>query len=436
MGSTATIVTSRKEIADAIRACDLNKVLEINPLFIDLAGTEFNADLEPQFRTRDRETENTIRNLRGKVICAIPPGLSEGHLLLHLAHTAQDTVPQCASLHELHAEGIKQAIECAGEIDPWFLTSVAARRLTECLLAQHWIREIGDQKSPYPGWLNLFYLQLARDVALPSWKRHLSFGSCVADEIDSFGGTVYHSSYPNQISGAFEVVQKEVQAQWPDPQCALNHLLRNSNQEVETCKRELELAYHSGACSWPFTYGGVSYGERPIQARAQATGLLRHLPTRTPACKVIRVYRQNRILFRSVSYYIAGRPAINPLPVKAQIQPTIEPQLPSTTLAAFLDRLDGYQLNLDLLSFLKLVGDEYIQTRDRNLKITEKGQALVHQADRVGLTNQRLDLILRLLENIQTDEASYADVLGLMQHHFHSNGRPRPGEDAAAACRT
>src|ERR1041385_5649812 len=87
--STATIVTSRKDIADAIRGCVPNRVLEIDPLFIDLAEPGFNAQLEPQFRTMDREVENTVRNLRGKVICAIPPGLSHGHLLLHLVYTLE-----------------------------------------------------------------------------------------------------------------------------------------------------------------------------------------------------------------------------------------------------------------------------------------------------------------------------------------------------------
>lgn len=433
MDSAATIVTSHQAIANAIRACVPNRVLEVDPSFIDLRETGFNADLEPQFRTIDNEAEKALRGLRGWVICAIPPGLSHGHLPLHLAHTVEDAVLVYAPLHELNAEGIKQALESPQEIDPWFVTSVAAHRLAERLLAEHWFRDCGEGELPYPGWRSLFYLQLVRDVALPSWRRQLRFGSCVAVEIDSFGGTVHHRGYPSQLNGAFEVAQKEVQAKWPDPQRAIHELLRDSNQDVEKCRQELERAYYSGVCSWPFAYGGVSYGERPIRACAQATGLLRHLAMPNPARKVIRLYRQNRVLFRSVSYYREGQPPLNPLPTKAQVQITIEPQLPATTLAAFLDRLDGYQLNLDFPSFLKLVRDDYIQTTDGNLTITGKGRALLHQADRARLTSQRLYLILRLLENIQTDEASYADVLGLIQRNCQHECRIRPESQTAAA---
>jgi hypothetical protein len=258
----------------------------------------------------------------------------------------------------------------------------------------------------------------------------------VAVEIDSFGGTIHHRNHPSHLNGEFEVVQRDVQAQWPDPQCAVNDLLRDSNHDVEKCQQELERAYYSGVCSWPFSYGGVSYGERPIRVCAQATGLLRHLATPKPARKVIRVYRQDRILFRSVSYYCDGQSSLNPLPAEAQVQVTIEPQLPSATLVAFLNRLDGYHLNLDFPSFVKLIRDDCIQTSDGNLTITAKGKALLHQADRARLTTQRLYLILRLLENIQTDEASYADVLGLIQQNYQDRSPIRPERQTVAALRT
>ena len=87
MDSATTIVTGRKEIADAIRACVPNKVLEVDSLFIDLAEPGFNANFEPQFRIMNPKMEKVARGLRGEVICAIPPGLSCGNLLLHLAHT-------------------------------------------------------------------------------------------------------------------------------------------------------------------------------------------------------------------------------------------------------------------------------------------------------------------------------------------------------------
>jgi len=433
---TATIVTSCKGIADAIRPCVSNRVLEIDPWFIDLAEPGFNAHLEPQFRTMDREVENTVRNLRGKVICAIPPGLSHGHLLLHLVYTLEEGVLLYAPLHELTAEGITQAMRCPEEIDPWFLTSVAARRLIERLLGEHLISRVGEQELAYPGWQSLFYLQLVRDVASPSWRRHLHFGNCVAAEIDSFGGTIHHRSYPTHLNGVFDVAQKETQAQWPDPQYAVNELLRETDQDIEKCQHELEQAYYSGTCSWPFPYGGVSYGERPIQVRSQPPDLLRNLQRSEPARKVIRVYRQDRILFRSLSYYCVGKSPVNAPPAKAQVKVTIDPQLPSSTLGAFLDRLDGYQLNLDFPSFLKLISGDYVQATDGNLTITPKGQALLHQTDRVGLTSQRLYLILRLLEDIQTDEASYADVLGLIQQNFHVKSQTPPERQPATAPRT
>ena len=82
MDSATTIVTGRKEIADAIRACVPNKVLEVDSLFIDLAEPGFNANFEPQFRIMNPEMEKVVRGLRGEVVCAIPPGLSAGNLLL------------------------------------------------------------------------------------------------------------------------------------------------------------------------------------------------------------------------------------------------------------------------------------------------------------------------------------------------------------------
>ena len=438
MDSTAIIVTGHREIADAVRAAVPNKVLEVDPMFIDLAEPGFNADFEPQFRTMDPKVENTIRNLRGEVICAIPPGLNSGELLLHLAHTVNDGSASLwhAPMHELNSEGIAKALKCPEEISPWFLTSVAARRMTDRLLDAHLIPKLREQGLAYPGWQSLSYLQLLRDVATPSWRRHLHFGSCVAVEIDSFGGTIYHRRYPTHLDGVFEVVQKEVQAQWPDPLFAVNQLLRDTAQDLGECQQELEQAYYCGVCSWPFSHGGVSYGERQIQVRSEPMGLLRHLAKSKPGRKIIRLYQQDRILFRSLSYYSEGHAPLNPLPVKAQVKVTVDPHLPSTTLQAFLDRLDGYQLNLDFPSLLKLIGSDYVQATDGNLIIAQKGQALLHQMDRIGLTSRRLYLILRLLENIQTDEAAYTEVLELIQQNFHDKSQTRPERHTAAGQRS
>ena len=113
MDSTTTIVTGRKEIADAIRACVPNKVIEVDSLFIDLAEPGFNANFEPQFRIMNPKMEKVARGLRGEVICAIPPGLSCGNLLLHLAHTLKDSPAAllCAPLHDLSPDGIARALK-------------------------------------------------------------------------------------------------------------------------------------------------------------------------------------------------------------------------------------------------------------------------------------------------------------------------------------
>lgn len=435
MDSTATIVTSCKEIAEAIRACVPNKVLEIDPSFIELAKPGFNADFEPQFCTVVRAAEDTLRNLQGTVICAVSPGLSHGDLLLHLAHTVGNGRLVYAPLHEIHAEGIARALNYPEDINPWFLTSVVADRMVERLLGERLIPELREQNLPYPGWHGLFYLQLVRDAASPSWKRHLHFGNCVAVEIDSFGGTIHHSSYPTQLDGVFEVVQKEVPALWPDLQCAVNQVLRHAGYDIEQCQQELERAYYSGTCSWPFAHGGVSYGERPFQVRPQRTGLLRQLPAAKPARKLIRVYRKDGILFRSVTYRCDGQSPINPLPSKAQVKVTVDPQLPGTTMEALLERLDGYQLNLDLAAFLQLIRSGYVRMTDGDLAISPRGKALLCQADRLGLTCRRLYLILRLLENIQTDEASYSDVLRFIRQKLFGDA-PNSARKSALAVAT
>ena len=219
MDSATTIVTGRKEIADAIRACVPNKVLEVDSLFIDLAEPGFNANFEPQFRIMNPKMEKVARGLRGEVICAIPPGLSCGNLLLHLAHTLKHSPAALlyAPLHDLSPDGIARALKHSEAINPWFLTSVAARRMTERLLGMHLIPVLREAGLAYTGWQSLFYLHLIRAISRPSWKRHLRFGTCVAVEIDSFGGNVYHRRYPRHVKGAFAVIHKETQAAMAGP---------------------------------------------------------------------------------------------------------------------------------------------------------------------------------------------------------------------------
>jgi hypothetical protein len=428
--SAATIVTGRKEIADAIRACVPNKVLEVDPLFIDLAEPGFNENFEPQFRIMNPKMEKVVRGLRGEVICAIPPGLSCGNLLLHLAHTLKHSpAALCyAPLHDLTPDGIAGALKASEEINPWFLTSVAARRMTERLLGLHLIPVLREAGLAYTGWQSLFYLHLVRAISEPSWKRHLRFGTCVAAEIDPFGGNVYHRRYPRHLKGDFAVIQKEIQAEWPDPRFPVNQLLRNTEAGLGKCREDLEQAYFSGICSWPFSYGGVAYGERPVRVLSPPTGLLQRLATYRPSRKVIRIYQQDRLWFRSQSHYPEGQAPVNPLPARAPIKATIDPQLPCSTLEAFLDRLEGCQLNLDFPSILKLTYSGYAQQEGGKITVTPKGQALLQRIEQAGLTGWRLYVILRLLENIQTDEAAYGEVLGQIQETVPNKPEPRQME--------
>ena len=428
MGSAATIVTGRKQVADALRRCVPNPVLEVDSRFIDLADPGCNEDLEPQFRILNPEAQKALRELRGKVVCAIPPGLSEANLLLHLARTLQNgaAVLLYAPLHDLSPEGVTRAISAPNSISPWLLTSVAARRMTEHFVQTQMIAALRERGLAWTGWQSLFHLHLARAISKPSWTRHLRFGTCIAVEIDPFGGTVYHCRYPRQVKGGFAVTHKEAPAEWPDRRFAVNRLLWNSKERLEKCMEELELAYFSGAGSWPFNYGGVNYGEQPVRILSRPTGLLQHLAPSRPSRKVVRIYQQDHLRFRSQSYYPEGQPAINPLPAKAQIQVTIDPLLPDNTLQTFLGRLEGCQLNLDFASILQLIHCGYVRQGAGTITITPKGEAVLDCAEKAGLTGWRLYLILRLLENIQTDESSYEAVLRQIQETVQDQCAPSP----------
>ena len=98
---------------------------------------------------------------------------------------------------------------------------------------------------------------------------------------------------------------------------------------------ELEQAYFSGSCSWPFIYGGVAYGERPIQILSHPTGLLQRLATPKPGRKLIRVYRQDRLLFRSQSYYPEGQVAHQSSPRQGANQGHDRPTDPSQHVGGF-----------------------------------------------------------------------------------------------------
>jgi hypothetical protein len=153
--------------------------------------------------------------------------------------------------------------------------------------------------------------------------------------------------------------------------------------------------------------------------------LLQRLATSKSSRKAIRIYRQDHLLFRSQSYYPEGQASINPLPARAQIKATIDPQLPRSTLEAFLDRLDGCQLNLDFPSILKLIYSDYAQQEGGKITVTPKGEAVLQRTEKAGVSGWRLYVILRLLENIQTDEAAYEAVLRQIQETVQNEREPR-----------
>lgn len=205
--------------------------------------------------------EQVIRSLRGEVICAIPPGLHYGNLLLHLAHTVMggQATLSYAPMHELDPEGITETLKCPQAISPWLLTSIAARRMTEKLLGARLIPKLKEQGLSYPGWQSLFCLQLLRDTATPSWRRHLHFGTCTAVEIDSFLAERYSIGAIQDTSAGCSRRRKRDNRHGDGPNCSVNQLLRDTNPDFRKCWQELEQAYFSGVCSWPFHYGGVSY---------------------------------------------------------------------------------------------------------------------------------------------------------------------------------
>lgn len=415
MDSATTVLTDREELATAIKACVANVVLQVDPHFIDLAEPGFTKEFEPQFRIVNSKFERTIRALQGEIICAVPPGLSSGNFLYHVAHTLQDrpTTILHAPLHSLRPEDIRHSLDTAERLDPWLVTSVAARRVTERLLGLRLAPQFSAKSLAYPGWQSLFYLCLISDLGRPSWTRTLQFGECKAPEIDSFGGAVHHHNYPSRIDGEFVVTQKEMESQYPDPRLGLNHILRGTKEKLDRVCESLQKAYFAGDCSWPFIYGGVPFGERPIEAYTSLTGALQNLPAYKPARKVIRLYRNSRALFRSVSYYPKSKAFVpeNPVAGKSQVKITIDPRLPRTTLDCLLERLSGFHLNLDFPSILKLFCSDYVQQEGNQLTITPKGDSALQCLKETGIGEHHLYLILRVLESIQTNEASYSDVL-------------------------
>ena len=78
-----------------------------------------------------------------------------------------------------------------------------------------------------------------------------------------------------------------------------------------------------------------------------------------------------------------------------------------------------------LFRSLKLNYSGYAQQEGAKITVTPKGETVLQRTEKAGLTGWRLYVILRLLENIQTDEAAYEAVLRQIQETVQNEREPR-----------
>jgi len=428
------IITDRVEVAKAIRQAVPDQVLEVHPQFIDLAAPGFNSEFEPQFRTMNPKAEKMVRALRGEVICALPPTLSgtANILLYNVAATLQNRPATVlyAPLHSLQPEAIQTALDQAAAPDAWYITSMIARRLTERLIGIKVMPILKKAELPYNGWASLYCLYEVAALSKPSWLRCIKpnppktfpastnvLDNYRAYEIDPYGGTVYHSSKPKSLANEggkyteFSVEEHTVDAMYPDQRYRLNQMLTGVTDSLVDVHAELENAYMSGLCSWPFTYGGIPYGQIEFQV-FQPTGILTRLPKGVPASKVITLFEKEKTLFRSVSHYPLDPqiPTVNEIP-HLPLQTDVEKLEPANTLDALLQRFTSRQLNIDLSALLKPMMIDYITQQGQTIELTPKGLKVLECLQNMGLSHRVFYLLLRVLENIQTNESSYNDVM-------------------------
>ena len=419
MDADRIIVTDHVEIAGAIRRSVPNKVLVVDPRFIDLADPGFNADFVPQFRIMNPKVEKTVRNLGGEIVCALPPRIPiTANILLYTAAFTLQSRPASllyAPLHSLQPEAIQQALADATKPDPWYVTSMIAHRITERLIGMKIVPLLRQEQVSYTSWMSLYYLHIIASLAQTSWTRHILFGTCKADEIDTFGGAIHHSKQPPLFKAEFSVIERQIDSEFPDPRYLINHILSGITAPLIEVFPQLEKAYLSGHCSWPFSYGGVSYGERPLKVM-EPLGILQRAPKSTPALRVVRRYEQDRHLFRSFSYNPADKsqPPVNGIPEKtkrADVRMIRTEHLPNSTLNELLDRLTGKELNLDFSAVLKPLHNDFIVQQEQAVGITAKGNKIIGCLLNAGLTERVFYLLLRALENIRLNESSYTDVM-------------------------
>jgi hypothetical protein len=435
MEADRTILTDNSKIADAIRRSVPDKVMEVDAHFIELSHPGFNSEFEPQFRVTNPEMTRAIQGLVGQVVCALPPALpgsyrpskstSDNFVLYSVAMTLRNRPAAVlyAPLPSLQLEAIQAAIAQAAKLDPWHITSMAARRITERIISLRLAGLEQEQLEPM-GWMSYYYLYLIDSLSREWWTRHVRFDTCIADEIDAFGGAIRHPQRPRVLQGRFDVVEKKpIHHEFKDPRFRLNRLLQDSGVPLYKAFALLNCAYEDGHCAWPFRYGGVDYGEPRLEATGCAdrdrpqspelADLLQKLPGWEPAERIVRRYKQDRYLFRSVSYYSEGGKSLyNPIPESAPVKMARERHDPDNTVDGLLDCLTEQELNIDLEAFLRLLSHNYIDQQGRQLALSEKGKRFLQRLGDAKLSRRVFYLILRALENIHLDESSYNDVMG------------------------
>lgn len=149
-------------------------------------------------------------------------------------------------------------------------------------------------------------------------------------------GAIRHTSM-----GCSRSFRRRCRRNGPTPHFAVNQLLRDTAQDLGECQQELEQVYYCGVCSWPFSHGGVSYGERQIQVGSEPMGLLRHLAKSKPRRKVIRLYQQGFALFWRWNGRLGkgGRNRLAPDTI-ALIRQTLPPHAKSLRVPAHRSRLE------------------------------------------------------------------------------------------------
>lgn len=414
MEKNKVIITDQSAIAKAIKANLPYQVLEIHPQFIDLDDPGYNDEFVPSFQTVNPKAEKIVRMLSGEVVCAIPPRTpgSSNMLLYHAMHTLRNrpAVVLYAPLHSLEPSALVEAIENAQKPDPWYVTSLVARRLTERLIGKKVVPLLVPEKLSYNGWLSLYYLHIIAENNTPQWARRLLFGPCVASEIDGFGGVIRHSQKPDLFKLEFGVTERTVASNYPDPKLKLNQYLMQTSKPLIDSHNELEQLYFDGKCTWPFTYGGLEYGQQEFKTLLGTEGIV--VGESGKAEKVIRLYEQPPYMFKSASYYPEGKAAVNEIP-NGRFPVRMETRAVGGegTVNSFLQSLTEQQVNVDLPSLLKPIMIEYVTQQGDQLAITAKGQMVVELTRSIGLTRRVLYTIMRILENVQTDESSYVHVM-------------------------